>query len=199
MNILFYSSSSINFNSFSALLPVSISIFSKSDRFLKITGVSTEPLFIWFKNFISASTFFAPLYFSDQFCLDNQNLISNSSSRFTLFLRFRSKYFGNINFTFNISSPYIFPTFSNFFHGSNWSEREIFDLYGVYFSGHIDLRRILTDYGFEGFPLRKDFPLVGYTQVRYDDTLRRVILEPIELTQEYRAFDFLNPWINRLR
>ncbi|MFW6300250.1 MAG: NADH-quinone oxidoreductase subunit C [Oceanicaulis sp.] len=77
---------------------------------------------------------------------------------------------------------------------ANWFEREAFDMYGVLFDNHPDLRRILTDYGFHGFPLRKDFPLTGFTQVVYDDEQKRVVYEPVNLVQEYREFDFLSPW-----
>jgi NADH-quinone oxidoreductase subunit C len=86
------------------------------------------------------------------------------------------------------------PTVSGVFPVANWYEREAFDMYGIIFSGHPDLRRILTDYGFEGNPLRKDFPLTGRVQVRYDEAQKRVINEPVRLVQEYRNFDFLSPW-----
>lgn len=82
----------------------------------------------------------------------------------------------------------------NLFKSANWFEREAWDMFGIYFLGHPDLRRILTDYGFDGYPLRKDFPISGYVQVRYDEELKRVVLEPLELTQEYRYFNFISPW-----
>ncbi len=86
------------------------------------------------------------------------------------------------------------PSVIDVYPAANWFEREAYDLYGVLFSGHPDLRRILTDYGFEGHPFRKDFPLTGYVEVRYDDAQGRVVYEPVKLPQEFRNFDFLSPW-----
>ena len=86
------------------------------------------------------------------------------------------------------------PTVTGVFSSADWWEREAWDMFGISFSGHPDLRRILTDYGFDGHPLRKDFPLTGYVEVRYDDEKKRVVYEPVKLTQEFRSFDFLSPW-----
>ncbi|MFD1913452.1 NADH-quinone oxidoreductase subunit C [Halodurantibacterium flavum] len=86
------------------------------------------------------------------------------------------------------------PSVTAIHPSANWFEREVFDMFGILFSGHPDLRRILTDYGFRGHPLRKDFPTTGYTEVRYDEAQKRVIYEPVSLVQEYRMFDFMSPW-----
>jgi NADH-quinone oxidoreductase subunit C len=88
----------------------------------------------------------------------------------------------------------IVPSITDVHPSANWFEREVFDMFGILFSGHPDLRRILTDYGFRGYPLRKDFPTTGYVELRYDEAQKRVVYEPVKLVQEYRQFDFMSPW-----
>ncbi len=99
-----------------------------------------------------------------------------------------------IKFVLNIKDGEIVPSVTHLFKSANWAEREIWDMFGIFFSNHPDLRRLLTDYGFEGHPLRKDFPLTGYTEVRYSQSNKQVIYEPVSLTQEFRNFDFESPW-----
>ena len=86
------------------------------------------------------------------------------------------------------------PSVVSIFNSAGWLERETWDMFGIFFKNNKDLRRILTDYGFDGFPLRKDFPLSGYIELRYDDSLKRIVYEPLEITQEFRFFDFTSPW-----
>jgi NADH/F420H2 dehydrogenase subunit C len=86
------------------------------------------------------------------------------------------------------------PSIVDLYINANWWEREIWDMYGIYFDKHPDLRRILTDYGFEGHPMRKDFPLYGFIELRYDESKKRIVVEPVELTQEFRSFSFETPW-----
>ena len=86
------------------------------------------------------------------------------------------------------------PSITGIFPGADWYEREAYDLYGILFTGHPDLRRLLTDYGFDGYPLRKDFPLTGFVEVRYDEERKRVVYEPVRLPQEFRSFEYLSPW-----
>lgn len=93
-----------------------------------------------------------------------------------------------------IAEEQVIPSITSVHPSANWFEREIFDMFGVLFSNHPDLRRILTDYGFRGHPLRKDFPTTGYVELRYDESQKRVVYEPVNLVQEYRQFDFLSPW-----
>ncbi|MDC0031680.1 NADH-quinone oxidoreductase subunit C [Candidatus Pelagibacter sp.] len=115
--------------------------------------------------------------------------------RFKMVYLFLSHEFNQrILLTYFINENEVVPSLTNIFPSSNWMEREVFDMYGVKFKDHPDLRRILTDYGFEGHPLRKDFPLTGHTEVRYSEDEKKVINEPVKLEQNYRKFDYESPW-----
>lgn len=116
-------------------------------------------------------------------------------ARFTVVYHFLSMYRNHrIRLRATAREDAMVPSITAVHPSANWFEREVFDMFGIIFSGHPDLRRILTDYGFRGHPLRKDFPTTGYTEVRYDEVEKRVVYEPVSLVQEYRQFDFMSPW-----
>ena len=115
--------------------------------------------------------------------------------RFDLVYHFLSMYQNHrVRLKVGVREDDIVPSLTGVHSGANWFEREVFDMFGILFSGHPDLRRILTDYGFRGYPLRKDFPTTGYVELRYDEAQKRVVYEPVKLVQEYRQFDFMSPW-----
>ena len=117
------------------------------------------------------------------------------AKRFDVVYHFLSMYQNHrVRLRVSIREDAMVPSIVNEHPSANWFEREVFDMFGILFSGHPDLRRILTDYGFRGYPLRKDFPTTGYTEVRYDEAEKRVVYEPVSLVQEYRQFDFMSPW-----
>ena len=118
-----------------------------------------------------------------------------NSQRFKVVYLFLSHEFNQrIILSYLINENEVIPSLTSIFPAANWMEREVFDMYGVKFKDHPDLRRILTDYGFEGHPLRKDFPLTGHTEVRYSEDQKKVISEPVKLEQNYRNFDYESPW-----
>jgi len=118
-----------------------------------------------------------------------------NTQRFKVVYLFLSHEFNQrIILSYPISENEVIPSLTSIYPAANWMEREVFDMYGVRFKDHPDLRRILTDYGFEGYPLRKDFPLTGHTEVRYSEDQKKVIKEPVKLEQNYRNFDYESPW-----
>ncbi|MHA6263988.1 NADH-quinone oxidoreductase subunit C [Arenibacterium sp. CAU 1754] len=117
------------------------------------------------------------------------------AKRFDVVYHFLSMYQNQrVRLRVSIREDDMVPSIVDVHPSANWFEREVYDMFGILFSGHPDLRRILTDYGFRGYPLRKDFPTTGYTEVRYDEAQKRVVYEPVSLVQEYRQFDFMSPW-----
>lgn len=119
-------------------------------------------------------------------------------SRFQLNYNLLSHYFqSRLNIIVNLKEDEDISSVDRIYKGSGWLEREVWDMFGIFFINHPDLRRILTDYGFEGFPLRKDFPVTGYSDIRYDDAQKCLVYEPLELSQELRAFDALSPWVSK--
>lgn len=166
--------------------------------FLKTTNFAKENLLLLLKK----HTFFCFSFFIDLFCVD---FFLKKNERFKLFLNLRSLHTNNrlcVVLSNHLDSNFLnffykgFTTFVNHFAGSLWLERECWDMFGIFFYKNPDLRRILTDYGFQGFPLRKDFPLSGFVEVSFDVKERLIKYEPVELTQDYRVFKFKNVWLS---
>lgn len=123
------------------------------------------------------------------------DFIENLKERFEINYNLLSiKYWNRMHIKIRVGEFIAIPSIIKIFKNANWYEREVWDMYGIFFKNHVDLRRILTDYGFDGFPLRKDFPQTGYIELRYNYDYKHLIYEPLELAQEFRVFDFLSPW-----
>lgn len=171
---------------------------AKPDLILK-SEVNGEELILWAapENLIEAVQFLKSDATSQ--CSQVMDLTAidypGQSPRFVMVYQFLSlKLNLRVRLKLAVSEDTPIPTIEGLYPSAGWYEREVWDMYGLFFAGNKDLRRILTDYGFEGHPLRKDFPMTGHTQVRYDATEKRVVYEPVSLTQEYRSFDFMSPW-----
>jgi NADH dehydrogenase (ubiquinone) Fe-S protein 3 len=130
-------------------------------------------------------------------CISGVDLVSNTNRFVVVYELLSLTYNSRIRIKVFVDEKEKLKSICALFINSNWWEREIWDMYGVYFDNHPDLRRILTDYGFEGHPLRKDFPISGYVEVKYDENKKRIVVEPLELSQELRLFSFSSPWASQ--
>lgn len=165
----------------------SIIITKQGDLLLNVKSKSIKS----FITFLKLHTNMQTKLLLDLFAVD----YPNKNSRFNIIYTLTSIVFNyRIFISINIMQDQIVDSVMDIFNSSNWLEREIWDMFGIFFKNHKDLRRILTDYGFEGFPLRKDFPLTGYLQFRYDDENQTVVSEPVELAQEFRSYEYSMPW-----
>lgn len=185
-----------NFNLLNYLIKVLPNFFKNSQTIFKICN-NDIIIFANNKNLINILNFLKNNYF-----LQFKTLISitavdypKETNRFEINY-FLLSYKLNTRIVLKLKTDGItpVPSITSIYKGAGWYEREVWDLFGVFFSGHSDLRRILTDYGFEGFPLRKDFPQTGFLEVRYDDQKKYVMYESLEMAQEFRSFDFISPW-----
>lgn len=149
-----------------------------------------QSLFSDFFSLIKFSTVFGHNTVVDIFATD---FFLTKKNRFEIFYILRNT-FNGFSIVFASALQYSTYSLTSVFSGANWLEREIWDMFGVFFSGHNDLRRILSDYGFEGYPLRKDFPVNGFIELRYDDSKKRILSEPLQVSQEFRFFNFAMPW-----
>ncbi len=183
---------------FFVLIPIFLALRSVPSFFFRVE-VKGKETFLYVKphffrkmiSFLKLHTLTQVAQFVDLTVIDHPS----SVRRFTLVYSFLSFTWNfRVHLVFSISEIEMVPSLVDLYPSASWAEREAFDMFGVFFSNHPDLRRILTDYGFRGFPLRKDFPLTGYLEVRFDDEQKRVLYEPIELSQELRVFDFNSPW-----
>ncbi len=170
-------------------------------KYIKKIKISKGEYHIYLKNYndIEKILFFFKYNILCQFkiliAICGIDFIENTKERFEINYNLLSiKYWKRIHIKIKISEFIAVPSIIKIFKNANWYEREIWDMYGIFFKNHPDLRRILTDYGFDGFPLRKDFPQTGYIELRYNYDYKHLIYEPIELAQEFRNFDFLSPW-----
>jgi NADH-quinone oxidoreductase subunit C len=179
---------------FRQLFPSAISSIFFVSNSISQTFVIIRERNINMARFFKNSYLFRLQYFVDEFGSDNVSLLKRFKVISYLRNFFSADYFFISHLSF--STNYI-SSLESVYQGSNWAEREIFDIYGIFFTGHSDLRRILTDYGFEGFPMRKDFPVSGFFQIRYDESLKRIVIEPVEFNQEYRYFTFRSPWVKK--
>lgn len=174
------------------------SIISLHKKHIYSAHTNGEFLFISVKNdfllkFVSSlknNSIFSFEIFNDLCVTDN---LKSNSNRFELSYNFLSLKHNYRVFVKTFTENYV-DSIQSLYRSAGWIEREAWDMFGIFFVGNVDLRRILTDYGFEGFPLRKDFPLTGYIEVRYDDESSNIVYEPLELSQEYRIFNFNSPW-----
>lgn len=167
----------------------SLSVFSGFENGIKlhVDASSIKNILFFLKN----SSFFRAKTLTDIVCVDNLN----AKVRFEIIYCLRSIENNNTFYvSINVEAEQPVESVVDIFASANWLEREIWDMYGIFFSNHPDLRRILTDYGFDGHPLRKDFPLTGYVELRYDDEIKKILIEPVSLAQEFRYFDFTSPW-----
>lgn len=190
VNRLHCSSKMLSFvNSINIKLPKFIEniVLSKEKLFLEIHPDNLNFVLNYFKNHTTTQyNILIDITVVDRFSHKN---------RFEIYYFLRSTVFNNFLIIKTYNDGFLpISSASCHFCGANWLEREIWDMFGISFSNHQDLRRILTDYGFHGFPLRKDFPLTGFIEVRYDDEAKRVIYDALELSQEFRFFDFQSPW-----
>lgn len=188
-------------NNIHQLLPYINSLYSKIPKYIDNVTIKNGKAIISVKPIYLVSVVkFLQNHVSSQYVvLIDMTVVDRllGKNRFEIYYFLRSIVFNNVlTLKFQTDGLTAINSLTHEIRGASWLEREIWDMFGIAFSNHSDLRRILTDYGFQGFPLRKDFPLTGFIEVRYDDESKRVIYDSLELSQEFRFFDFQSPWQN---